>query len=54
MDPPLAPSFDLWAESIPFEETRKYTKRVLTSYYAYVALYDATHLGDELKNAAGK
>ncbi len=54
MNPPLADSFDLWCESIPYEETRKYTKRVLTSYYAYVALYDAAHLDGELKAATGK
>jgi soluble lytic murein transglycosylase len=54
MNPPLADSFDLWAESIPYDETRKYTKRVLTSFYGYVALYDATHLDDELRGAAGK
>src|SRR5258708_20475334 len=41
MTPALADTFDLWVESIPFDETRKYTKRVLTSYYAYLALYDA-------------
>jgi len=54
MDPPLADSFDLWVESIPFDETRKYTKRVLASYYAYIALYDAGNLDSELRNAAGK
>jgi soluble lytic murein transglycosylase len=32
--------FDLWVEQIPFEETRKYTKRVLASYAAYSFLYD--------------
>ena len=32
--------FDLWVEQIPFEETRRYTKRVLASYAAYSYLYD--------------
>ena len=54
MSPPLADSFDLWAESIPYDETRKYTKRVLTSFYGYVALYDAAHLDDELRTCAGR
>jgi soluble lytic murein transglycosylase len=54
MNPPLADSFDLWTESIPYDETRKYTKRVLTSFYAYVALYDAAHLDDELRASAGR
>jgi soluble lytic murein transglycosylase len=31
--------FDLWVEQIPFDETRRYTKRVLTSYAAYAFLY---------------
>lgn len=51
--PPLAPSFDLWVESIPYDETRKYTKRVLASYWAYVALYEPAHLDAELRAAAG-
>jgi len=54
MSPPLADSFDLWVESIPYEETRKYTKRVLASYWAYIALYDPTRLDAELRAAAGK
>jgi soluble lytic murein transglycosylase len=32
--------FDLWVESIPFVETRRYTKRVLASRAAYAFLYD--------------
>lgn len=32
--------FDLWVEQIPYEETRKYTQRVLTSYAAYLFLYE--------------
>jgi soluble lytic murein transglycosylase len=31
--------FDLWVEKIPFEETRQYTKRVITSMAAYEFLY---------------
>ena len=54
MSPPLASTFDLWVESIPYEETRKYTKRVLASYYAYVGLYDTAHLDEALRVAAGK
>jgi soluble lytic murein transglycosylase len=36
--------FDLWVEQIPFEETRRYTKRVLASYAAYSFLYDRAGL----------
>jgi soluble lytic murein transglycosylase len=36
-----AEDFDLWVEEIPFEETRGYTKRVLSSVAAYAYLYDA-------------
>ena len=32
--------FDLWVEQIPYEETRRYTKRVLASYAAYSFLYE--------------
>jgi soluble lytic murein transglycosylase len=32
--------FDLWVESIPYVETRRYTKRVLASRAAYAFLYD--------------
>jgi len=31
--------FDLWVERIPYEETRMYTKRVITSLVAYEFLY---------------
>src|SRR6185312_12934027 len=31
--------FDLWVEHIPFEETRNYTKRVMSSMAAYEFLY---------------
>jgi soluble lytic murein transglycosylase len=54
LSPPLASSFDLWVESIPYDETRKYTKRVLASYYAYVALYDPSKLHEVMKAAAGR
>jgi soluble lytic murein transglycosylase len=33
--------FDLWVELIPFVETRRYTKRVLSSRGAYSFLYAA-------------
>jgi soluble lytic murein transglycosylase len=32
--------FDLWVESISFDETRRYVKRVLTSAAAYSYLYE--------------
>jgi soluble lytic murein transglycosylase len=32
--------FDLWVEQIPYDETRRYTKRVMTSYAAYLFLYE--------------
>jgi len=41
--------FDLWVEQIPYEETRRYTKRVLASYAAYSFLYDRSGLGAALK-----
>ena len=34
-----AQDFDLWVERIPYEETRLYTKRVITSMTAYEMLY---------------
>jgi soluble lytic murein transglycosylase len=34
-----AQSFDVWVERIPYEETRLYTKRVITSLAAYEFLY---------------
>lgn len=54
LSPPLADSFDLWVESIPYDETRKYTKRVLASYWTYLALYEPGRLDAELRAAAGK
>jgi soluble lytic murein transglycosylase len=41
--------FDLWVEQIPYEETRRYTKRVLASYAAYAFLYDRTSLDSALR-----
>ncbi|HKQ70557.1 MAG TPA: lytic transglycosylase domain-containing protein [Polyangiaceae bacterium] len=36
--------FDIWVEQIPFEETRRYTKKVLASFAAYSFLYDKNGL----------
>ena len=41
--------FDLWVEQIPYDETKKYTKRVLASYAAYAFLYDRDRLDSALK-----
>lgn len=35
--------FDVWVELIPYGETRRYTKRVLSSRAAYAFLYDREH-----------
>jgi soluble lytic murein transglycosylase len=40
----LPAEFDLFVESIPYEETRGYVKRVLGSFYAYATLYDSASL----------
>jgi soluble lytic murein transglycosylase len=40
--------FDLWVEEIPYEETRMYTKRVLTSLAAYEVLYAHGSPGEAL------
>nr|WP_237245625.1 lytic transglycosylase domain-containing protein [Sorangium cellulosum] len=40
-------SFDLWVERIPYEETRLYTKRVLTS----LAVYELLYTGDQPSEA---
>jgi soluble lytic murein transglycosylase len=37
--------FDMWVEQIPYEETRRYTKRVLASFGAYAFLYDRDPAG---------
>lgn len=52
LQPALADDFDLWVESIPIDETRKYTKRVLASYWAYTALYAPGRLDAELRGAS--
>ena len=44
-----ADDFDLWVEQIPFEETRKYTKKVLASYAAYSFLYERSGLDAALR-----
>ena len=41
--------FDLWVEQIPYDETKKYTKRVLASYAAYAFLYDRDRFDGALK-----
>jgi soluble lytic murein transglycosylase len=41
--------FDLWVEQIPFEETRRYTKKVLASYVAYSFLYERNGLDAALR-----
>jgi soluble lytic murein transglycosylase len=41
--------FDIWVEQIPYEETRRYTKRVLASFAAYAFLYDRDNLGAAIK-----
>jgi soluble lytic murein transglycosylase len=37
--------FDMWVEQIPYEETRRYTKRVLASFGAYAFLYESDRDG---------
>jgi soluble lytic murein transglycosylase len=49
--------FDLFVEAMPYEETRNYTKRVLSSYAAYTYLYDRGSLALALQlpaRAAGR
>ena len=41
--------FDLWVEEIPWEETRGYEKRVLSSEAAYAYLYDPSALDEVLR-----
>jgi soluble lytic murein transglycosylase len=41
--------FDLWVEQIPYDETRRYTKRVMTSYAAYLFLYEKEALDSALR-----
>jgi soluble lytic murein transglycosylase len=40
--------FDLWVERIPFQETRRYTKRVLSSRAIYAYLYEREHAATQL------
>ncbi|WP_272458681.1 lytic transglycosylase domain-containing protein [Polyangium jinanense] len=40
--------FDLWVEQVPYEETRNYTKRVMTSMAAYDFLYGKGKSGEAL------
>jgi soluble lytic murein transglycosylase len=42
--------FDLWVERIPYEETRQYTKRVITSMAAYEFLYAAETPSEALRS----
>lgn len=41
--------FDVWVELIPYGETRRYTKRVLSSRATYAFLYDREHAESALK-----
>jgi soluble lytic murein transglycosylase len=41
--------FDVWVELIPFQETRRYTKRVLSSRAAYAFLYARDQADDALR-----
>lgn len=42
--------FELWVESIPYDETRGYLKRVTTSWIAYARLYAPDELAQLLQN----
>jgi soluble lytic murein transglycosylase len=42
--------FDLWVERIPYEETRQYTKRVMTSMAAYEFLYARDAASEALRS----
>jgi len=42
-------AFDLWVEEIPWDETRGYEKRVLSSEVAYAYLYDPAALDEVLR-----
>jgi len=41
--------FDLWVERIPYEETRGYMKRVLSSVVVYSYLYERGRLGELMR-----
>lgn len=40
LDDPNSSDLDLWIEDIPYGQTRKYTKRVLQTYWTYRFLYE--------------
>ncbi|MFS8069807.1 MAG: transglycosylase SLT domain-containing protein, partial [Byssovorax sp.] len=42
--------FDVWVERIPYEETRMYTKRVITSLAAYEFLYTRNAPSEALRS----
>jgi len=44
--------FDLWVEEIPWDETRGYQKRVLSSEAVYAYLYDPAALDEVLRTSA--
>ncbi len=44
-----AVDFDVWVELIPFQETRRYTKRVLASRAAYAFLYSRDAAQDAMR-----
>ena len=46
--------FDLWVEEIPWDETRGYEKRVLSSEAAYAYLYDPAALDEVLRIARAR
>jgi len=48
-----AVDFDVWVELIPFQETRRYTKRVLASRAAYSFLYSKDGATDALRLPTG-
>jgi soluble lytic murein transglycosylase len=45
---PLSEDLDLFVELVPYDETRNYVKRVLSSQAAYAYLYDPTALKEPL------
>ena len=46
-------AMDEFMETIPYDETRNYTKRVLASYFAYCWLYASAGAGPRISTAAG-
>jgi soluble lytic murein transglycosylase len=51
--PPSAEDFDVWVESIPVKETRRYVKRVIQSYGVYRFLYEREHPFIDLPETIG-